>query len=198
MATLLAGLGTFAAAELTSEPGLMYAAAASVGFSALAAVLSLSIFVHRGKKVAIADLVAVRKWYEKQLKKGKLAALGGVSLIVALLIAGGTAVAGLIAGAPDQNIEAQMGVTESKKDGAPQVHVSVKVVEVPDGGTVSVSLKDANEVNWLNATIQPNGDGVATLEQDLEAKLAKAPLSLKVKVMDESKVLENFYLVNRQ
>lgn len=198
VATLLAGLGTFAATQITNNPGLVYAAAASVAFSTAATALSLSIFINRGEKVAISDLTAVERWYQKELKKARLAAWGGLSLIAAIVIAGGTAIAGLTLGASDHSIEAQMGVAASKKGNASQVHVSVRVIDAPEKGSVLVALKDDGKITWLNATVQPNNDGLAVLEQDLETSGYHPPMRLDVKVTEDSKVLKTFDLVNDQ
>ncbi|MDX3575508.1 hypothetical protein [Streptomyces sp. FL07-04A] len=174
----------------------MFAAAASVGLATLAAALSLSIFVNRGKKITPSNLTAVKKWYAKELSKGKRAALGGVLLIAAIVTAGGTAVAGLLMSAEKQDMRAQIGVTSSQKGGTPNVHVSVRVLDMSKESAMVVNLKGHSGQSWLNATIQPAADGIAVLEQDIETAISKAPLTLSVKAMDGSRVLKTFRTVN--
>ncbi|WP_406738568.1 hypothetical protein OG365_24430 [Streptomyces sp. NBC_00853] len=196
VATLLAGLGTFAASQLTSEPILMYAASASVFLATLSAALSLSTLIDRGKRVNLSNLTAVKDWYERELERGRRGAWGGALLIAAILIAGTTSFVGLIAGASSDKLEARMSLSGSTGKDFPQIHITAEVTNVPNHGTVFVTLKDTQGDNLFAATVEPGKDGTATAVGDTKVSKLDEPLILHIQVVKESAVIEEFDLTN--
>jgi hypothetical protein len=193
VATLLAGLGTFAAAQLTDEPGLMIGAAVSVAAAAVAVAFSLSSLVTREKPLAIGNLDEVRTWYSKRLKAGSAAAIGGVALIVAIAVAGATSVAGLVLGAVDRDPEAQMSLTVAEhRDGA-TVQVAADLENVESDSIVELTLRDdSGEI--VRAMVRPNSAGLASVKQEVKVVKADAKFTLEAQVMEGSKQIESFIL----
>jgi hypothetical protein len=193
VATLLAGLGTFAAAQLTDEPGLMIGAAVSVAAAAVAVAFSLSSLVTREKPLATGNLDEVRTWYSKRLKAGSAAAIGGVALIVAIAVAGATSVAGLVLGAVDRDPEAQMSLTVAEhRDGA-TVQVAADLENVESDSIVELTLRDdSGEI--FRAMVRPNSAGLASVKQEVKVVKADAKFTLEAQVMEGSKQIESFIL----
>ncbi|MFF8990013.1 hypothetical protein ACF09H_08715 [Streptomyces sp. NPDC014983] len=198
VATLLAGLGAFAAAQLTDHPLLMTFAAISVAAAAAAVILSLIALVNRENPLAVGDLEQVKEWYKNRLAKGQAAAWGGVMLIIAVGVAAITSVGGLVWGAWDRDPAVQMSLAVARKGDASTVHLSADAKKVPSGATVRVQLKDNNKVEWFNGAVSPGGSGAATLTQDVEVSSSAMPLHLDVRVMDGKKTLKTFSLSNSE
>ncbi|MFJ6604735.1 hypothetical protein [Streptomyces lydicus] len=200
VATLLAGLGTFAASQLTDYPWLTTFAAVSVAAATAAVILSLIALVNREAPISVNDLEQVKEWYEKRLEKGKLAASGGVALIGAVVLAAVTSIVGLLVGAWDADTDAQMSLSVARKDAMSTAHLSVDVNNVPSSALVQVQLLnsgkkgDSERKDPFLSVIRPKADGEASINQDVEVASGVTSLRLEVRVMDGQKTLKSFSL----
>ncbi|MBP0455713.1 hypothetical protein J5Y04_40260 [Kitasatospora sp. RG8] len=169
--TALSAVGLVSADRISHQDAAQALAVSAAGVALLAVVMALYTVVPRLGRVNLDDLATVRRWYEKELRRGFWAALAGWLLVLAVVLAGVAGVLAALSSSPSYRLGLQdaglaakhtVSVKASVQDVSPGTTVTVEVTARDDSGAQAVIVRGTGMADSSgNATV----DASAALEQ---------------------------------
>jgi hypothetical protein len=181
LGVLITGFGAVSATQVASEKALLIGTGLTTVLAALSVGIAIWTLLPRNDKIRAGNLIAVREWYQAELKRKGKASVAGLLLLVAIAVAAGTAVAGTIAAIVNKAPTNHVTVSAAKTKDGYIIAVKGTVSNVPAGSIVNLTLSGPDRLVVVVA--KPDEEETATVDSTAVVASLPAKLSTSIRVV---------------